>query len=63
VHPAQGTLLLVVRDIALHEAGVETVGLEFVLAPGAGEKTTLVFVPLRLDQVDPFEGRFVEDHR
>jgi hypothetical protein len=62
VHSAQGALPLIERRAALRHAGVQAMSLKLVLAESAGEEAPLVLDSLCLDDENPLELGFDENH-
>src|SRR5690606_19024059 len=62
VHAAQGAGRMVVREVRLHDGGLQTVLRELLGAVGAREEAAVVLAPLQLDDVGPWEARIPEDH-
>ena len=46
---SQRPLLRVIRDAALHDSGIQALGLKFLLAPRARKKTALIAIELEVD--------------
>ena len=58
VHAAKRAALTIVRDIALHDAGIQAVRLEFREAVAAREKAPFVAVDFQLDLEDALQSGF-----
>ena len=61
VHTSQDALLLIERDITLHELRIERVCRKLTFTPGACEKAALVFLPVGLNQESTSEFCFGEN--
>ena len=50
VHPTEGALSLIERDVALHESRDQAVRSELSLTKCAGEESSIVLVPLQINE-------------
>jgi hypothetical protein len=62
MHAAEGRLLFVEGDVALHPLRMQTISRSFPLAPASGEKTAVVFQFFRIDDERPLQFGLAEDH-
>ena len=62
MHPSQGALLMVVRDIALGNTWIQTQIGKFPLAKGASKKAALILPALQLNEVRTGQRGLRENH-
>jgi hypothetical protein len=62
MHAPQGTLLGIIRDIALNQARIEAVILELIYTETSRKKAPFVLELSNLNQESPPERRFPKNH-
>ena len=63
MHPANARAFRRVAHVDLNKTRVQTVGFEFLRAPGTGEKSAMVFAAFKVDKESAFHFGFRKPHR
>ncbi len=63
MHPTERTLLLIEGNSTLGQPWIEPASCKFLLAPGSGKKTALIFYSFHFDDEAILEIGLIKDHQ